>query len=116
MSATEIQWRTSLNAYASTGGNSASSIGMRGADGVVRRKFQLVMAAPDDKREHAVTIPKIETLRLHPSSALPSADREQNVAKRGNLSAPSVLASGIRDRPETWSSRPMRLCPKPKQY
>jgi hypothetical protein len=49
------------------------------------------MAAPADKREHAVTSAKIETLRLHPSSAGPRRDCEQNVAKQRNLFALSVL-------------------------
>jgi hypothetical protein len=70
---------------------------MRGPVRAVRRKFQLVMAAPADEREHAFTVSaflpfqhfyrfsiftvsaflpfqhfyrfSIETLRLHPSSA-----------------------------------------------
>src|SRR5262245_52409751 len=56
------------------------------------KKIPGVMAAPADKREHAVTIARIETLRLHPSSARPSVDCEQNVAKQGNLFRPRVFA------------------------
>jgi hypothetical protein len=59
MGATEIQRRMRLNADASTGGNTASSIGLRGLVGGVRKKFQLVMAAPADEREHAFTIHEI---------------------------------------------------------
>jgi hypothetical protein len=49
-----------LDADASTGGNAASSIGMHGLVGAVRRKFRLVMAAPADEREHAFTVPKLK--------------------------------------------------------
>jgi len=52
MGATEIQRRMRLNA----GGNTASSIGLRGLVGGVGKKFQLVMAAPADEREHAFTV------------------------------------------------------------
>jgi hypothetical protein len=39
------------------GGNAASSIG---SHGLVGGKFQLVMAAPADEREHAFTIAKLK--------------------------------------------------------
>jgi hypothetical protein len=69
MDATEIQRRMRLNEDASTGGNTASSIGLRGLVGGVRKKFQLVMAAPADEREHAFTIPKFKLKDFRLSSA-----------------------------------------------
>jgi hypothetical protein len=45
-----------LSANGSTGANAAASIGMRGSVEAVRRKFQRVMAAPADKREHALLV------------------------------------------------------------
>jgi hypothetical protein len=56
----KIQRWLRLSANASTGGNAASSIGMRGLVGAVRRKFELVMAAPADEREHAFTLLKLK--------------------------------------------------------
>src|SRR5439155_25526709 len=78
-----IQKRTRLNANASKGGSAASSIGFCGLVGGVRRK--LVMAAPADQREHASTIPKLKLHDFNPSSAPPSTDRNQMIAKDGTF-------------------------------
>jgi hypothetical protein len=60
------------------GGNTASRIGLHG---LVGGKFQLVMAAPADEREHAFTIAKLKLKSSIRVPLLPSADREQKFAK-----------------------------------
>jgi hypothetical protein len=44
------------DANGATGANAAASIGMRGLLEAVRRNFPWVMAAPADKREHALPV------------------------------------------------------------
>jgi hypothetical protein len=95
MGATEIQRRMRLNADGSTGGNTASSIALRSLVRGVRQKFQLIMAAPADEREHAFTFRNLNSETSVRVPPLPTTDHEQMFQSEGTFPVPSVLVFWI---------------------
>src|SRR6266516_1732694 len=105
--ATDIQRRTRFNA-ASTGENAASSIGMRGPVGAVRRNSSWSWQLPPTNVSTPLQFRNLNSETSVRVPPLPTTDHEQMFQSEGTFPVPSVLVSDSRgsleiDHGRGWS-------------